>query len=182
MGRVYLHFNIEKRRELLNLIESGKTVKEISTALGLHLSTIYREIERGTNPATKKYDPEYSENEYRDMLGNKGKIPCLEDDKAMAERISDFILNDGLSPEQAINKLQQEGYSQIPTKTTVYAAIDRGLIPGVTRENLQSKITSVFSDGMIHLPKWLREELNINDGDNLSIVIENGKIILDKAD
>lgn len=180
MGRVYSHLSIEKRRQLSNLLKVGKSVKEISLELELHISTIYREIERGKNPITNEYDPDYSENEYRDMLGNKGKTPCLEDDKKMADKISAFILNEGLSPEQAINKLQQEGYSQVPTKTTVYAAIDRGLIPGVTRETLQSKITSVFSDGMVRLPKWVREELDINDGDNLSILLEDGKIILGK--
>ena len=66
-------------------------------------------------------------------------------------------------------RLKEDGYTEVLTKTTIYSAIDRGLIPNVTREILYTRNATVFSDGMIHLPKWVREKLSINDGDNLSI-------------
>ena len=66
-------------------------------------------------------------------------------------------------------RLKEDGYTEVPTKTTIYSAIDRGLIPNVTREILYTRNATVFSDGMIHLPKWVSEKLSINDGDNLSI-------------
>ena len=63
----------------------------------------------------------------------------------------------------------------MPTKTTIYSAIDRGLIPNVTRESLYTRNATVFSDGMIHLPKWVREKLSINDGDNLLVEVDDDR-------
>lgn len=180
MGRTYSHLDLEKRNEISNMLKKNKSVKSIAEELGLHISTVYREIERGKNPLNGEYDPNYSESEYKSNLGSKGKIPFFEENAEVASLFSNLILDRGLSPEQAIVELIQRGYTQIPSKTTVYAAIDRGLIPGVTRETLNSKMTTVFSDGMVHLPRWVRNELGITDGNNLSIELSEGRIILKK--
>lgn len=58
---------------------------------------------------------------------------------------------------------------------------DNGLIPGVTRENLNSDITTVFNDEQIHIAKWVRNALKIKDGDKLSFEVVNNKIIFSKA-
>lgn len=55
-----------------------------------------------------------------------------------------------------------------------------GLIPNVTRDNLHSVDTTVFSGGIVHLPKWVRIKLNIYDGDTLEIQVEDGNLILCK--
>ena len=180
MGKNYSHLSCEQRQEMSNSLKAGKSVKDIASLLGLHISTIYREIERGRNPNTHEYDPDYAEQKYQMSLAEKGKIPCLEENKEMAGMLSKFILNDGLSPEQALLKLREYGYAEIPTKTTVYAAIDRGLLPDVTRESLYSRNITIFSDGLIYLPKWIREKLNFGDGDKLSCEVDNDKLIIKK--
>lgn len=180
MGRSYSHLSREQRQEIADSLELGRSAKDIAAILGLHISTVYREIERGKNPDTMKYEPDFSENKYQSNLSDKGKLPRLEENKEMASIISEFIIKDGLSPEQAILRLKEDGYTEVPTKATVYSAIDMGLIPNVTRESLYSRNVTVFSDGMIHLPKWVREKLNINDGDNLSIEVDDDKVIIKK--
>lgn len=157
MGRSYSHLSREQRQVIANFLATGKSAKDIAATLGLHISTVYREIERGKNPDTNKYEPEFSENKYQSNLADKGKAPRLEENKEMASVISELILKDGLSPEQAILRLKEDGYTEVPTKTTIYSAIDRGLIPNVTRESLYTRNVTVFSDGMIHLPKEGKE-------------------------
>lgn len=67
------------------------------------------------------------------------------------------------------------------SKPTIYSAIDNGLIPGVTRESLNSYMTTMFSDGQIHIAKWVRKQLDLNDGDELLFEIIDNKIVFRKA-
>lgn len=180
MGKEYSHLTIEKRKELARLLSEGKKAKEISSLLEIHIASVYREIERGRNPLTNEYDPEYAEKIYQKGLKNKGKEPVLSEDKNLAVEIARLILDDNLSPEQALLKLESNGYTKLPSKTTVYAAIDAGIIPGVSRESLHSKEMNVFSGGTIIIPKWIREELSIEDGTTLSVELDGNKIILTK--
>ena len=79
--------------------------------------------------------------------------------------------------------MQKENWSTAPkTKTTIYSAIDDGLIPGVTRESLNSYVTTMFSDGQIHIAKWVRNALDLNDGDELLFEVVGNKIIFTKAE
>ena len=62
---------------------------------------------------------------------------------------------------------------------TVYNAIDNGLIPGVTRESLRTSSVTMYSDGQIGIPKWIREKYGFADGDVFGIeVLENQSILL----
>lgn len=180
MGKEYSHLTIEKRKELARLLSEGRKAKEISALLEVHIASVYREIERGKNPQTNQYDPEYAEKSYQKGLKNKGREPVLSEDKELAAEIAKLILSENLSPEQALLKLESKGYTNLPSKTTVYAAIDTGIIPGVSRESLHSKETSVFSGGTVIIPKWIREELSLEDGATLGIELEGNKIILTK--
>lgn len=178
MGKEYSHLTIEKRKELARLLSEGRKAKEISALLEVHIASVYREIDRGKNPQTNQYDPEYAEKSYQKGLKNKGKEPALSEDKELAAEIAKLILGDNLSPEQALLKLEAKGYTNLPTKTTVYAAIDAGIIPGVSRESLHSKEVNVFSGGTVIIPKWIREELSLEDGTALSVELDGNKIIL----
>lgn len=180
MGREYSHMTIEKRRELSRLLSEGKKAKEIAEQLEIHIASVYREIERGKNPLTNVYDPEYAEEAYQKGLKNKGKEPVLSEDRKLAAEIAYLILDENLSPEQALLRLESKGYTNLPTKTTVYAAIDGGIIPGVSRESLHSKEVNIFSGGTVIIPKWIRERLSLEDGTTLSVELDGNKIILTK--
>ena len=46
MGRSYSHLSREQRQVIADSLAIGKSVKDIAAILGLHISTVYREIER----------------------------------------------------------------------------------------------------------------------------------------
>ena len=59
-----------------------------------------------------------------------------------------LILEDGLNVQQVIRWLQEERperFQRLPkSRNTVFAAIDHGLIPGVTRDTLKTKTVRLF--------------------------------------
>ena len=112
MGKEYSHMTIEKRKELARLLSESKKVKEIASLLEIHIASVYREIERGKNPLTNQYDPEYAEESYKKGLKNKGKEPVLSEDKELAAKIAKLLLNENLSLEQALLKLDSMGYTE----------------------------------------------------------------------
>ena len=48
MGRSYSHLSREQRQVIADSLAIGKSAKDIAVTLSLHISTVYREIERGT--------------------------------------------------------------------------------------------------------------------------------------
>lgn len=43
-------------------------------------------------------------------------------------------------------------------------------------------ICDMFSDGQIHIAKWVRNALDLNDGDELLFEVVDNKIIFTKAE
>ena len=164
------------------MIDNGCSVKDIAEKLGVHQATIYREKKRFEAPC--KYDPKLAHNTYLKELKNKGRASKLELDKALAKYISKLILEESLSPEKIIKRLKDENYQNVPSKSTIYAAIDSGLIPSVTRETLllKRKKTHMFSNGLIKIPKWICEELDLKDDEDLDIDTVDGRIIINKSE
>lgn len=153
MGRTYNHLTTEQRMKIKELLDNGFKKAEIARALNVHNATVYREIERGSENGV--YNPDYSEERYRQQLFRKGTQPLLSMNPDLAEYIAKLVLADKLSPAQIIYKLnKKKEFGTIPkSRNTIYSAIDNGLIPGVTRENLNSDITTVFNNGTIHISK-----------------------------
>ena len=151
------------------------------TVLGIHNATIYREIDRGSINGI--YDPGHAEEQYRGHLSEKGRPAICSISPELAQHIARLILEEKLSPARIIDRLQEEKWSTAPkARATIYSAIDDGLIPGVTRESLNSYVTTMFSDGQIHIAKWVRNALDLNDGDELLFEVVDNKIIFTKAE
>lgn len=177
----FKHLSYGQRLRIKELLDAGFSKTTIAKTLDINDSTVYREIARGS--ANGEYDPEFSQSAYRQHLSEKGPATTMFADEKLKHRVSELILNERLSPAQIVERLQAEkgGFDAIPKSVnTIYRAIDSGLIPDVTRERLRMDTTTVFNDGNIHLAKWIRSELNINDGDVLHIRIEDGKLIYTK--
>lgn len=103
----------------------------------------------------------------------------------LAAHIAELILNQKLSPERIIEHLKTENkYARIPlSKECIYYNLDKGRIPGVTKESLRTESSTLFSGGQIYIPKWVLEKLNLKDGDILDLTVTNdGKIIYRKRD
>lgn len=177
-GRAHLTF--EQRIRLKELLDSDTKKPTIALALGVCRSTVYNEISRGM--VDGRYEPKYAEERYRQYLLEKGRTPILSLNSELANYISKLILEDHKSPEQIMELLRSnEKFKSVFTSVnTIYNAIDRGLVPKVSRESLRSNTTTVFNDGQIHIAKWAKELLDIKDGDMLHIEVEGNKLIFTK--
>ena len=140
MGKTFHHLKFTQRKKIKERLDIGIKKTEIAHSLGVHTATIYREIERGS--VDGRYDPDYAENIYKRQLSEKGMQPLCIISPELAEYIAKLILDEGRSPAKIINMLQENPkYAVVPkSSATIYNAIDNGLIPGVTRENLNSDI------------------------------------------
>ena len=182
MGKQYSHLTYESRMLIKQMIESGSCKKDIAIKLGVSLATVYRELGRCND--SEGYDPEIVQQSYEKMIKSKGRKSKLEFNPELAEYISKLVLEKNLSLSQIIDRLRIENYTECHlSRNTIYAAIDKGLIPNVTRETLllKRKKTHMFSNGLINIPKWICEELDIQDNENLDIDVLNETIIIKKS-
>ena len=182
MGKQYSHLTYESRMLIKQMIESGSCKKDIAIKLGVSLATVYRELGRSND--SEGYDPEIVQQSYEKMIKGKGRKSKLELNPELAEYISKLVLEKNLSPSQIIDRLRIENYTEFHlSRNAIYAAIDKGLIPNVTRETLllKRKKTHMFSNGLINIPKWICEELDLQDNENLDIDVLNETIIIKKS-
>lgn len=184
MGKTFKHMDLQQRLNLKELLDSGCSILEVADALEVHRSAVYREIERGGREGG--YDPYYAQSMYEGRLKKKGRPECKLYNKDLAEYISGLILVEHLSPEKIVDLLAEDdkGFPDVPkSPNTIYNAIDKGLIPNVTRESLLSKSCTVFNGGQICIPKWVLDKLEIKDGDTLQLeVTKENKIIYRKIE
>ena len=179
MRKPFHHLSYDNLLFIKQMLDSGYSNKEIAEKLGVNLSTIYREIKRFED--SSQYNPEIAQNVYLKGLEDKGCKPKLKLDTALANRISELILNESLSPAEIVDRLRLEKYpNSALSRNTIYAAIDSGLIPSVTRETLKRKKTHMFSNGLIKIPKWICEELDLKDNEDLDICVRDGCVVIKK--
>lgn len=180
--RNYAHITYEQRLEIKNMIENKVPIREIAKKINLHYSTIYREIKKYTDE-NGRYLPENAQSEYEKKLHNK-KISIIEKYPHLASFISEKILIDNMSPQQIEEFIKSESdlFRGISiSRNTIYTAIDKGIIPGVTRENLHSPYTTMYSDGLLRVPKWILEKIKFSEGDRFLIDFSvNGQITFKK--
>lgn len=153
------HLNLEERKIIERMLKDGATKSEIAKLLHRDLSTIKREIKRGsvvqrkTNPyQSKKIDtPEYIEyktyysdvgqrkyEEHRQNCGAKNKILIC---RELVEFVEREILSDKKwSPDAAIGYAKTNGmFKNIVTTRTIYNWIDDGLTK-IKNIDLQLKV------------------------------------------
>ena len=179
MNKKFQHFSLEKRQQLSLCLEKGFKKSDIAKLLGVSDSSIYREIRRGT--INGKYSAQFAQDKYNEILMSKGKTSFFDKTNEIAIMVSNWILNENLSPKSIIIRLRELGYDFPNSVNTIYSAIDKGLIPNVSRKDLCRSSTKVFSNGLIQIPKWIRDELNLNDGDQVGIKLVGNSIIIDKG-
>ncbi len=179
MGQQHNHLSFEQRLKIKNMIDKGYSKKDIAESLSVHLSTVYREITRGT--VNNKYDPQISESNYKKQLQNRGKDSAFISEPQLTEYVSHLILEKHMSIEQIVEILKHDArFADFPkSKQSIYDAIDKNRIPNVTRETLNSKST-VFNNEHVYVAKWVREELDWVDGDELNFEVVEDKLIFTK--
>lgn len=161
-------------------MDNGYTYRGISEKLGFTASTIHAEVKRGK--VDGQYDPCYSFQKSKSLREKSGREPILCKNSELASYISQLILNEGLTVPEVLDRLNSENSKfshKLNSVNTIYRAIDYGLIPGVTRDDLALRTTKMSDEGMVCIPKWLRTKFNLKAGDVFSVdVSTDGQIIL----
>jgi IS30 family transposase len=101
MGRCYPHITYEQRISISTLKRAGKRVAEIVEQLGLHRSTIYRELKR--NGRTIGYHPFLADRKLKDR---KHCLLKLNYDTDLRLKVVSG-LRKGWSPEQIAGRLRR---------------------------------------------------------------------------
>lgn len=146
--RRFKHLTRADRLTIETMIKDGKSEKEIAERIGVHESTIYREIKRGqymhrNSDYTEelRYSPDIAHKKYRENLKAKGPDLKIGSDQELADYIEKRIADDGYSPEAVLGEIKQK---EIPfqtsiSKTTLYRYIDMGLFVTITNKDLPVK-------------------------------------------
>ena len=99
--RTYKQLNWTSRIKLETMLKHGHSKKEIAEELGVHISTVYRELKRGTYEhlnsdytTEERYSPEKAEARYQEGLAAKGAPLKIGKNHAAAQFIEDKIGNE----------------------------------------------------------------------------------------
>lgn len=182
MGTKYKRITFDERLQIKTLHEQGMSKRAIGRAINRTARTVCCEIELGSREGV--YDPQYAQECAEERQRSKGREALLVD-PVLAEYVAKLFLEERLTTRQIIKRLAAERhlFGKVPSSVnSIYHAIDMGLIPGVTRESLRNDRTKMFSNGMICVPTWIREELGLNDGDSFHVAVSpDGCISLKKV-
>lgn len=139
-----LTYNDRLRLEVL--VKAKHTPKEIAEILHFHISTIYRELNRGQFEAlnsdlTKemRYSPDIAQQHKEEVLSAKGADLKIGNEQEFADRIEEIIINEGYSPAAALAKVKTEGVDFSICVTTLYSYIDKGVFLNLTMKHLPEK-------------------------------------------
>ena len=125
------------RLKLEALLKAGHGKQEIADQIGVHVSTIYREIKRGTYTHTnsdlteeERYSPDIAEDRYQQNLRDKGPDLKIGKDHRLAEYIETKIAEDGYSPGAVLGEIKAKGleFETEISKPTLYSYIDKAII------------------------------------------------------
>ena len=146
--RGFKHLSMSSRLKIESLIKAGINKKEIAEQIGVHISTIYRELGRGRYIHTnsdlteeERYSPDIADERYRRNLKDKGPDLKIATDHALAMHIENKIADDGYSPEAVLLEIITQGLKFFTSisKPTLYSYIEKGIFLRITNKDLPVK-------------------------------------------
>ena len=118
MGKKYVQLGIEERCEIARLRSSGRSLRQIASALDREPSTIAREIKRNCGQGGT-YQPSYADQQSRARRWTGSK---LDRNKALRELVLSRLAG-GWSPEQVAGRLAREKGRRVISHETIYRFI-----------------------------------------------------------
>lgn len=128
---------------------AGVSVKEMAKLLGVHFTTVYREIKRGeydrldgeTYIFHKAYSPDISERKKQAFLRAKGPSLKIGNDYEYAQFVEYMISVKKYSPEAVLGEIKRKGlcFGTSVSKVTLYRYIEQGVFLTLTNEDLPVK-------------------------------------------
>jgi len=114
------HLTVEQRYVISALKQLDFSNSKIADMLGVHKSTIGRELKRNSDQRDMCYKFELAQRKYENRKKNKAHYIKLTDE--MKDQIISKLIKDRWQPEQISNRLKLEGYDMVST-TTIYRHI-----------------------------------------------------------
>lgn len=148
MGHHHSHLTKTDRYKIEALLNHNATVKEIAGEIGVHISTIYREIKRARMVQlttdlveVEKYNPDGAEKRYRENLKAKGPTLKIGNDFELAEYIENKIVKEHYSPAAALHAIELENkhFKTTICVNTLYSYIYKGVFLTMTLEHLPDR-------------------------------------------
>ncbi len=156
--RPYKCLTWQQRLQLEAYLKAKTPKKEIARLLGVHISTVYREIKRGTYQhktsynywyaygekrykIVERYSPDIAEEKYRQKLTARGNSLKIGNDYELAEYIERRIVDEGLTPLAVLGEIERNGI-HFNTKIcirTLYNYIDKGVFLRLDLKHLPLK-------------------------------------------
>ena len=156
--RTFHHLTKTQRVQLETLLLAKHSKKEIAQTLGVHLSTIYRELSRGEythkikvydkyigGKIGERFETRYSSDKaderYRVNLKNKGADIKLGNDYAYAEYLERKIIDEKLSPSAVLGEIKRKGlkFNTSISVNTFYKYIEKGYFSRLELKHLPLK-------------------------------------------
>lgn len=155
--RIFKHLTKTQRLQLETLLMAKMPKKKIAQTLGVHLSTIYREIRRGEyqhklyvydyygdkvgEKFVTRYSSDKAHEKYRMHLKNKGADIKLGKDYEYAEYIERKIVDEKLSPLAVLGEIKRKGlkFNTSISINTLYKYIERGYFSRLELKHLPMK-------------------------------------------
>ena len=144
----FKHLTFHDRLKIEAMDNAGAKAKEIAEKLHVHISTIYRELERGRYEhlnsdytTEERYSPDIAEQAYRENLAAKGPNLKIGKDHELAAYIEEKIINDGYSPAAIAGEIKVKGkkFATNVCKATIYSYIEKGVFLRLTNKDLPEK-------------------------------------------
>ena len=159
MCNPYRHLSISERETILVLSAQGLTMRAIAGRLGRSPSTISRELRRNA-PHDKPYAAHAAQGLYA-LRRRRCKRKSRLDDAALAAWVSERLLL-LWSPEQIAGRLAYERKKHVISFVTIYRAIHRGSLAGVSAACLRRRgrtysPSATETRGRLHGYKTIRE-------------------------
>lgn len=148
MGKQYKHLSFTDRLKIEAWQKVGIKPEQMAEELGVHTSTIYRELKRGeyTHLNTdltedKRYSPDIAEKKYRDNLKAKGAELKIGNDREYAAYLEYKVSAEKYAPGAILGEIKRKGikFKTTISKTTFYRYIDDGVFLTITNKDLPVK-------------------------------------------
>ncbi len=140
------HLSLVDRLTIERMILKGYKKSQIADVIGCCTKTIYNELKRSRYEHTTtdlikidRYNPDGAEAKYRKHLKNKGQTPKILSDEKLMKYIEYMIVVYKYSPKAVLDKIKEDNLEfdiDIKSVNTIYSAIKKGYLKGVTLEAL----------------------------------------------
>lgn len=148
--RRFKHLSFTDRIRIEAHTKDGKTPREIAEIIGVHISTVYRELQRGRYEhlnsdytTEERYSPDIAHKRYKQILSEKGPQLKIGNDHNLAVYIEHKIIDEQYSPAAVLGEIKTQGlyFDTTICVTTLYSYIDKEIFLGLTNKALPVKGT-----------------------------------------